>query len=321
MDQAPFFSDVDDGPAGGHAVWTTCDDGVRIRVGAWPLDGATGTVLRFPGRTEYVEKDGRAAADLAARGYATLAVDWRGQGLADRLMDDPMPGHVGEFADYQRDVRAVLAVARDMGLPEPWHLLAHSMGGCIGLRALHEGLPVRSACFTGPMWGIELPRALRPVAWALAFGTSSTGLGHLLSPGTARESYVLAEAFEDNKLTTDAEMYDYMRRQTLAHPELGLGGPSMRWLYKSLGEMLTLSRMPSPAVPCVTFVGTQERIVDVLRIRARIAAWPGARLVEVEGGEHEVMMEGPQTRAHVFDTATAFYDANAAGTRADRVSA
>ena len=165
MEKAPFFSDVDDGPAGGHAVWLTCDDGVRIRLGVWPHDGAKGTVLLFPGRTEYIEKYGRAAADLAARGYATLAVDWRGQGLADRLMQDRAPGHVVEFADYQRDVRAVIAAAQEMDLPRPWHLIAHSMGGCIGLRALHEGLPVASAVFTGPMWGIELPRAIRPMAF------------------------------------------------------------------------------------------------------------------------------------------------------------
>ena len=37
----------------------------------------------------------------------------------------------------------------------PLHLLAHSMGGCIGLRAVIEGMPVAACVFTGPMWGIK----------------------------------------------------------------------------------------------------------------------------------------------------------------------
>ena len=76
----------------GAAFWLTAADGVRLRVGLWSHPGAQGTVLLLPGRTEYVEKYGRAAADLRSRGYATLAIDWRGQGLADRALDDPMSG-------------------------------------------------------------------------------------------------------------------------------------------------------------------------------------------------------------------------------------
>lgn len=315
---APFFDDVDEGPKGGHAVWAKTADDIRIRVAIWPLAGARGTVLLFPGRTEYAEKYGRAAADLASRGYATLAVDWRGQGLADRVMDDPQPGHIIRFGDYQNDVVAALAVAESQNLPRPWHLLAHSMGGCIGLRALHLGLPVQSAAFTGPMWGISLPAALRPIAWALAGGLTKIGLGTLMAPGVAREAYVLAEPFDDNKLTTDPDMYEYMRRQTRAHPEIGLGGPTMQWLIEALRETRALAAMPGPNLPCMTFLGGAERIVDINRIHQRMKNWPDARLEIIEGAEHEIMMEGPETRARLFNTLAGFFDSNAGATRADR---
>ena len=109
MQSAPFYSDVADGPEHGRAFWLRTTDGVRIRIGLWTPSGASkGTVLLFPGRTEYTEKYGRAAADFARRGYATLAVDWRGQGLADRLLDDAMSGYVQVFDDYQTDVEASL---------------------------------------------------------------------------------------------------------------------------------------------------------------------------------------------------------------------
>ena len=71
--------------------------------------------------------------------------------------------------DYQRDVAAVMALARAEALARPpFHLVSHSMGGAIGLRALHDGLPVRAAVFSAPMWGIRMHPALRPLAWALA---------------------------------------------------------------------------------------------------------------------------------------------------------
>jgi len=53
-------------------------------VGHWTGQHVKGTVLLFPGRTEYIEKYGPAAADFLARGFATVVIDWRGQGLADR---------------------------------------------------------------------------------------------------------------------------------------------------------------------------------------------------------------------------------------------
>jgi len=95
LSKAPLYEDVSEGPDDAAAYWMACADGVRIRVAVWGADvGTRGTVLLFPGRTEYIEKYGRTAAEFAARGYATLVIDWRGQGLSDRLLEDTALGHV-----------------------------------------------------------------------------------------------------------------------------------------------------------------------------------------------------------------------------------
>lgn len=309
MESAPYYSPIADGPEDGAAFWLTCEDGVRIRIGAWNRDATAGTILLFPGRTEYIEKYGRTARDLAARGYATLAVDWRGQGIADRLTDDPVTGHVQWFSDYQNDVNAMLAAADRLGLPRPFYLMAHSMGGCIGLRALHRGLPVEAACFSAPMWGIKMAPAMRPAAWALAWGGTLLGRGDRYAPSTGGpESYVCTAPFDDNMLTTDHAMWDYMQAQLTAHPEFLLGGPSLRWVHEALRECRALDRMPSPPVPALTFLGSNERIVDTARVHSRMARWPNGRLEMVEGGEHEVLMESPAIRAHLFDTLQPFLD-------------
>lgn len=311
MERAPFFAELADGPDNGAAWWLTATDGVRIRIAAWPKQGAKGTVLIFPGRTEYAEKYGRAAADLAARGYATLAIDWRGQGLADKLLDDPAVGHVERFTDYQKDVAAVLKAAETLELPRPWHLIAHSMGGCIGLRSVMEGLPVNSCVFSAPMWGIVISPMQRPVAWALGWSASRLRLDNAMAPGTSVAHYVSAEPFEGNPLTTDPDMFDYMRRHLELEPALSLGGPSIRWVHEALVEMRALARRPSPGLPCLTFLGTEEKIVDPGRIKARMAGWQGGELEMIDGAEHEVMMETPQIRAHVFDRAVALFDRHA----------
>ena len=309
MENAPFYDELAEGPTGGAAYWARASDGVRIRVAVWPDAAAKGTVLLFPGRTEYAEKYGRAAGDLAARGYATLAVDWRGQGLADRVTDNPMTGHVSDFSDYQKDVMAALAAARALQLPEPFFLIGHSMGGCIGLRALYEGLPVKAAAFSAPMWGIGLNGFMRPVAWSLSWSGALLGVGHLFAPGTKPESYVLAEPFEGNKLTKDPDMFDYMVRQTKAVERFGLGGPSLKWLYEALVECARLIQKPAPDLPCVSYLGTDERIVDTDRVALRMADWDRGELVMIEQAEHEIMMEVPRTRAAFFDGVTALFDA------------
>ncbi|MDU8913788.1 alpha/beta hydrolase [Aestuariicoccus sp. MJ-SS9] len=309
---APLFADLAEGPAGARAFWLRAGDGVQLRVGHFPSEGGKGTVLLFPGRTEYIEKYGRTAADLAQRGYHTLTIDWRGQGLADRLLDDKLAGHVHHFDDYQKDVAAMLDAARDLDLPRPFHLLAHSMGGCIGLRAVLSGLPAASATFSAPMWGIAMSGPLRPAAWALSWSGAALGFGHVYTPGTRPSSYVNSEPFAGNLLTRDEEMWNYMRAQTEAQPELQLGGPSLRWLHQALSECRALAQRPSPTLPCLTLAGTAEAIVDADRIAERMDRWPGGAMEWIEGGQHECLMEDRATRTRLADRLVAHFGATTA---------
>lgn len=276
-------------------------------MGHWPLKDAKGTVLIFPGRTEYIEKYGRAAAEFAARGFASVAIDWRGQGIADRLLDNRAVGHVEAFKDYQLDVAAVLAQMETLNLPKPYHLLGHSMGGCIGLRALNEGLPVETAAFSAPMWGIKMSPALRPIAWGLSTVSKPLGFGGVFAPGQQAETYVLRAEVGDNTLTSDPTNFEILQNQLQTHPDLALGGPSLHWLNESLREMRMLSLLPSPDIPCVTFLGSKEAIVDPDRIHDRMGSWPNGELMLLENGRHEVMMETAAIRTRVFDGAAGLF--------------
>ncbi len=267
-----------------------------------------GTVIMCPGRTEYIEKYGRLANELAARGYSMAVIDWRGQGLADRPAHRRDMGHVVSFDEYRLDFSAVRAAFDLLNLRAPHFLIAHSMGGAIGLRALHDGLDVRAATFTAPMWGIQMAPALRAISPLVLGLAGQLGFGKAFAPTTGPATPM---EFDDNPLTTDRDQFDYMIRQVAKHPELALGGPSTSWLRAALRETETLMKLPAPDVSCLTILGTRERIVEPSAIHDRMATWPKGELWEIPGAEHEVLMEGPAMRNAVMDRICALFDQHA----------
>lgn len=311
-DRAPFYSDLCEGPDGAGAYWVKAADDIRLRVAHFPAspktdEPARGTLLLFPGRTEYIEKYGRNCADFTAAGLHVATIDWRGQGLSDRLLPDPLIGHVNRFTDYQMDVRALTDFARDLNLPKPWYMLAHSMGGAIGLRAAMEGLDVDACAFSAPMWGIRLKPVMRHVATAISWGGRRIGFGHRISPGTKPASFIIKEPFENNPLTTDRDMWDYIKRQTADITAVQLGGPSLTWLNEALAECRDLDRRVSPALPCLTYLGLDESIVDSDSIRDRMNRWPNGTLVEEPGMRHEILMDRRDVRERMVQTCVDFF--------------
>ncbi|MEM6578662.1 MAG: alpha/beta hydrolase [Pseudomonadota bacterium] len=302
MERAPFFTDLaPPGPEGGRAVWLTARDGIRIRAACWSSTSTTrGTVLCFPGRTEYIEKYTGPAAVFAGQGLASVAIDWRGQGLADRLNPDRLLGHVPRFRDYQHDVAALVALAHAEDLPQPWFVIGHSMGGAIALRALLEGLPVAAAVFSSPMFSIQMTPGLRALAWSLTWGSRQLGLDDAYAPSTGRDPYVLTTTLDENRLTADETLFRFMQEMLRAHPDLGLGGPSLRWLHEALKECRMLMNARAPNLPAMTFAGSEEAIVDLEAMRERMANWPGGSFRLIQNARHEVMLEAPEYREMAF---------------------
>ncbi|WP_286135088.1 alpha/beta hydrolase [Neptunicoccus cionae] len=301
MVDAPFFPQVAEGPASVDAYWVKTEDDVRLRVARWHGESSPkGTVFVFQGRTENIEKYGRTAEALHNSGYVVFAIDWRGQGLSDRLTDNPMTGHIGQFSDYQKDVAAMIKAAEALDLPKPWYLIGHSLGACVGLRAIIDGLPVSACAFTAPLWGVNLSTIQRLAAWPLSWAAQFVGKGHSYAPGTRGESYVLQTAFEDNRLTHDPEMYQYYVNISEQLVDQQIGGPSMGWLFQTLKETRSLSKMPSPDTPCITFCGVEDSIVAISAAQDRMARWPQGKLELVENARHDVLCEVPSIRNEVL---------------------
>ncbi len=308
MKTAPIHHEISTAPDTGKGFFVETSDGIQLRVGSWASEkNSRGTVLFFPGRGDYIELYGHPISALAEEGYGSLVVDWRGHGLSDRVARNSKVGHVNSFSEYQFDVRAMLECAESLELPKPYFLVAHSMGACIGLRSLIEGLEVRAAAFSAPMFDIHMASYERLAVAPLASLMKLIGKSEIFTPGFNDKSYVFNNPFEDNTLTNSAEDYARWIDQGTKNPELHTGGPSLGWLHAALKETRALSNLPSPSTSCITFCGDQEETVDVPAIRHRMDNWPNGEFVSVQDAKHELFLELPAIRQLVLDRIVTFF--------------
>lgn len=309
MKPAEFFAEIAEGPGNGSAYWITTEDGVRLRVGSWHLEPSRkGTILLFPGRTEYIELQGHTARDFAKNGYATFTIDWRGHGLSDRVIADPNTIHVKRFSDYQLDVAAMIRAALLLEMPKPWFLVGNSMGGCIGLRALHGGLPVEACAFTAPMWGLKMTAIQRMIAMPVSWTAHSVGKGQAYVPGHDGRNYVLHNAFKGNRITSDLGQYDYWRMQAREKPFLQTAGSSMTWLHQSLLECRRLKKHQPPETPCIAFCGENDSIIDLGVIDRLLNVWPNAKFERIADARHALLLEKPEVRSNVISGIMELFD-------------
>lgn len=299
MTTAPFFEDIARAPKGGVFEFRTCADGVRVRVAAWG-GGTKGTILIFQGRTEFIEKYGTTIQKFLDRGYSVAAIDWRGHGLSDRLSDRPTLGHVGEFKDYQFDVAELLKFVEDQNLPEPFTLLAHSMGGAIGLRAIQNGLNVKKTIFSAPMWDIAVNNIGDQFIKTYCQTIGRFLTQEKLVPSTNIRNASFTQDYVGNNLTNNREEYKIRKTQLSKHLELEVGGPSIGWVTQALSDTKKLREKDLPDIDTLCFVGTNETIVSKKAIRKLMNRWDSGELVVFDGAQHELLIEVPEVTEEIW---------------------
>ena len=328
---APFLSLPPGGVAPDAVWWVRAADGIRLRAGLWRASAglarpgarpgagtgaqmARAQVLLLPGRTEYLEQQALPAAELLRRGLDVVSLDWRGQGLADRLSAaSPLRGHVADFADFHADLEALLADERVAPAAALRIVLGNSMGGAIALAALGQGVgqgvlgPVRAAILTAPMFGIAMGGPSRLSARAIIAAARLFGFAEHWPPGLQGHVPVVLRAFETNLVTQDRGYWDWMAEVARTQPALTIGLPTFGWLAAAARAMDALRRAPPPDCPMLFLVGTEERVVDIRAIRAG-AARSGARLAVIDGARHLLLAEAEPMRSAAWAAIDGFLD-------------
>ncbi|MFG1464046.1 alpha/beta hydrolase [Xanthobacter sp. DSM 24535] len=299
---------VPEGAVSGHL---TTDDAIRIRFARWPaLEGTQrrGTVTLLSGRTEFIEKYFEVVRELRARGFAVAILDWRGQGGSERLLRNPRKGHVASFADYQRDLAVF---AREVLLPDcpaPHFALAHSMGGAIFLETVLAGHRwFDRAVLTAPMVDLQVSR-FAPVLYPTAKILANLGFGGAFVPGGSSKA-ASARAFDGNPVTSDPARYARTAQIVDAHPELGLGGPTIGWVNAAFACMQhlmapeTVRLIRQPLLMVAAGADTVVSSAAIEHMAARLIA--GAQVV-VPASRHEILMERDIFRAQFWAAFDAF---------------
>lgn len=293
-------------PENGHMGRMTMRDGTVLRVARWAAaSNPMGTLVLLSGRTEYIEKYFETVAELQERGFAVATLDWRGQGLSDRALEDPLLGHVADFSEYESDLRVFLEDFVIPHCPSPYRMFAHSMGGNIGLAYLsHDPETFAQAIFSAPMWGIahraSVDRILRAAAGiGVRLGWGQRALGS--SPSEPQ--------FEGNPLTQDPQRFEAMRQELERDPALRLGPPTVRWVEAALRATATLAApgvLEGIKTPTLLCTAGADRVVSLAAQRTFCERLPHCEQMVFEGARHEVLMERDVYRAQFWRAFDAF---------------
>ena len=295
-------------PRGGCAQWLSSGDGTRLRMLMWSSEKAgiqqpRGSVFLFSGRTEYAEKYFEVVGELVSRGFAVAIVDWRGQGLSQRALSDARKGHVKDFTEFDMDCEAFMAQV-GVAMPKPWIGLAHSMGGNIMMRALHDH-PDRfaAAVLTAPMLGLNVggPLAAKLVEFIAKLG-SKIGLAHKYLPGSNGKANDEVP-FAQNVLTHDHVRYALGQAQIRQLPALGLGGATYGWLaagIRSITQIMQPDYLAAIKAPLCIFIAEEDALISRSSLEAAVEGVGHGQSVFMPGSRHEILIETDDIRARFW---------------------
>jgi len=271
----------------------TLQASIPLRVGMWKPEDAEvrsprGTVFVVQGRGEFVEVYGETVGDILSREYCVVAFDFRGQGGSHRRT--PRGGHVDRFEDYVGNLSAVIRFASQQGLPRPYHVLAHSMGGLVALLAAPAlARDVERMVLVAPLlevMGLPAPSGLLSLA---------AGLGSVagLARRPVSEPAAVPRQFAGNRLTSDPARFEWVKRLVDDNPDLVTGPPTIGWISAAFQAMnLVRRRAGRPlTIPTLFVASGQDAIVSTPAIDRFARATPGAGLLVVPGARHQILLE------------------------------
>jgi len=282
-------------------------DRAHLRYACWNAKGTPGTtprgtILLLTGRGEFIEKyAAEVVGELLDRGFAVIALDWRGQGLSYRPLADREKGHIDSFDTYLADLKLFLQSVVAPEAPRPILALCHSMGGHILLRYLAEtgAEPLSAGLIVSPMTALQREAFLRSV---LMLMPEMAVVDHRYLFGTGPFIF-LAREFASNHVTHDERRYRLTEAWFKTDPRLSLGGPTIGWARQAVRSMLAsmapgyLERIE---LPLLLMTAGQDQLIDITSHAPVVARLGNAEHVIVAGAKHEIMMEIDPLRAQFW---------------------
>jgi lysophospholipase len=295
-------------PEGWRWGFFTVPDGAILRYGSLSPANPDAVIVTLPGRSEFIEKYFETAKELQSRNYAVWVLDWRGQGKSGRFLPNrPQRCHVPSFDFYADDLQAFLSdCVKPAAGNTPLIMLAHSMGGHIGLLHLYKFPSVfKAAALCAPMLGLKFQRLPDLLALTIAwiFNLSCSEIYAFGQKDWSKTQRTLAA----DALTSDPARGVLHDSWMEADPELRLRGVTFGWVYQALASCRRLRRrrlLESVRTPCLIALPERERLVDDSAARRAARILPRAEILDVPGAGHEILMETDSARTAFLDAFT-----------------
>lgn len=279
-----------------HNEYIYTFDGVRIRYATWRTDSTDGkgSVVVLGGRTEFVEKYHEAIEDLSGRGFDVYSMDWRGQGLSDRLLKDATKGYVDTYEHYYRDLELFLNNIVLTECRRPLIIMAHSMGANIVLHCLDRfNGAVDKAVLLAPMVDV----VTSPVPYTFAKWCSrffvKIGMGDFKIPSLKhKDNY--RRPFHRNRMTHDRIRFERIRTVLNENSLLAVTSVTYGWLAATFNA---IERIQEPGfltdleTPLLMVAAGRDQVVCNLAIGNMASRLPSCELVTINGANHEILQE------------------------------
>lgn len=297
-------------PQGGEFLFHETADGTKLRYGIWRSKTVSkrGTMIVLPGASEFIEKYFEVVNELLERDFSVVVLDWRGQGLSTRPLKNRQKHHYDSFDSLVLDLDSLIDSLAKTDLPKPFNILAHSMGGHITLRYLHDHAgKVDSAVLTAPM--VDVYYAGIPVFVVKGLVAVMGMLGKLTSYAPEQGDFDIAAGgnYKMEMLTTDKERFEDEFYQIDKNKDLIIGGKTFGWVKAAMQSINILNAKgygEAINTPLTIIQSGADALVRNDRQQALAQRIPSAKFFKVEGSKHEILKEQDEYRAQfwkIFD--------------------
>lgn len=271
-------------------------DGLKIRFETYACEAKTrrGVIVLLGGRSEFIEKYREIVGQLLLRKWDVATFDWRGQGLSERMLPNRYKGYVETYEDYLKD----LACFMDRHVPQkadtPVMILAHSMGGHIALRYLHDHPGrIAKAVLTSPLMDIAGPLVLTQAMKIIVKIVARSGFKTYYAT-RANDFDPSRKRFAGNRLTRDPQRFQQTVRMTIDNPDVALGGVTFGWLaatFNSIQHTMAKGYLERITTPMLMISAGADKIVSLAAQKKTCRRLSNCHLVTIPNALHELLIE------------------------------
>ncbi len=272
---------------------------IRYGVAQAPNGNPKGCLLLLNGRSDFMEKYQAVVEQLISRDFHVISLDWRGQGLSVRELENRDKGYIHSFQCYLDDLYLFYnRVVIPLGLPVT--VLAHSMGGHIALRFMaRRGADIKNAVLVSPMVDIVTTPIPRFLAGILAQQMVKWGMEKFYVPGNGDYNRK-GVRFANNPLSHDPQGFWQEHLCIEKNRDLALGGVTWGWLKAAFDSIDTLTAKGVAQrinLPVLLMSAAEDQVVSCKAQAKLCQNLSQGRFVSVPRARHEILNESADVRS------------------------